>query len=267
LQSARLKGSVRQVFCRLRAEGKIVGTGKRAGWYRKPDTDLVEIDYAHVSEEERMSLNLVWPFGIENLVQIHPRAIVIVAGTSDAGKTAFCLNFCRLNKDYHKINYFSCEMNKTDFSIRLEPFVQELGEKLSVWEKKVKMYERGGDFQDVIRPNEINIVDFLERFEDYPKVGADIKAIFDKLDKGIAIIAIQQTPFTNLGIGGWKSVEKSRLYLSLHHNEITIVKGKGWAGTRNPRGMKKTYTIRRGVIYENESDWEYGEIKFGGPKS
>lgn len=172
---------------------------------------------------------LKFPFQLEKYVRILPKNIIVVAGSKDAGKTALLLNFIRLNMNMHKIFYYSSEMGELELKNRLVKFEQEGLCKLDDW--KFEARERAFDFQDVVgkNPDDIHIIDFLEVHEDFWQVGGLIFQIWDKLKTGVAIIALQKNPGVEFGLGGSRSIEKARLYLSIDTGKLTIKSGKNWA--------------------------------------
>jgi hypothetical protein len=150
----------------------------------------------------------------------------------------------------HEVVYFSSEMGATELQARLKKFNIPMHE----W-KKVIWKERASDFAAMIRPNAINIIDFMEVHEDFFKVGLFIKQIFDKLDKGIAFIALQKNKGRDEGLGGMRSLEKARLYLSMEPGRIKIVKGKNWkSDIINPNGLSRKYKLGGGCNFVVEKD-------------
>ena len=67
-------------------------------------------------------LPIAYPFQIQNKVDIFSRKIIAIAGTMNAGKTAFNLNVARMNKDKFKIVYFSSEMAQQELTSRVMNF-------------------------------------------------------------------------------------------------------------------------------------------------
>jgi hypothetical protein len=254
------KAACRMAIKRLVDLGEIEPCGKRSGIYRKADKKAEMIDYMNAQGE---MLDIKWPFQIERLCGIMPKNIVVVTGSPDTGKTAFLLDFIRRNMMKYKCNYFSSEMGALELKSRLEKFPQL---PLQGW--NFKPMERSGDFADVIRPDEINVIDFLEIHQDFYLIGQWIKDIFDKLDKGIAVIAIQKNTGKGVDIarGGVGSLEKPRLYISLSNNPHTlkIVKAKNWVNDMiNPNGLFMRYKIVGGCQFKKERnangqecDWE-----------
>lgn len=247
-----LRKAVEQKLRRLRRDGKIEPSGRMAGEYRRVNSDLNPIDFLTAPTDK---IDVLWPFELESLVDTLPKNIIVVSGIPDSGKTAFLLGFTEMNMDKHKIQYLSSEMGATEMRARLEKFDRPL----ESW--NFTAVERAGDFSAVIKPDDINVIDFLELNEDFFKVGAWIKQIFDKLNKGIAVIALQQAPGAEYGRGGVGSAEKARLYVSLSRNkdgqnQIKVVKGKNWHDPRvNPNGRFKRFSLIGGckfVIHDHK---------------
>ena len=245
------KAQIRTVLHRLSKPGGIVERdSKRDGWYRRIDNEIEETEWKNINIED---LPIKYPFRIHTLFKTMPKNIIVVSGTSDAGKTAFLLNFIDKNMKLYrnKIHYFSSEMGPMELKSRVEKF----GFDLKLW--NFKFYERGDNFADVIKPDEINIIDYLDITDEFYKVGLYIKQIFDKLNKGIAIIALQKNPEKDHGLGGMRSVEKARLYVSIDPGRMKIVKCKNWATEVNPNGLYMNFKLVGGCkIMEDVKGWQ-----------
>jgi len=243
------KANIRQIFHRLRDKGIIQKVGRKDGIYRRIDEVVAEIDFLSASID---AFNIKWPFQIEKYVKTHPKNIIVIAGSYNSGKTAFLLNTAAMNMNKLKINYFSSEMGPVELRERLNKFENPLSDF-----KKVKWLERSGNFADVIKPDEVNIIDFLEMTDNFYLIAQYIKEIFDRLTTGIAIIAIQKNPGQTLGLGGGRSIEKARLYLSLDTGKIKIEKGKNWANpTVNPNGLEINFKLVQGCQFIPEGTWK-----------
>ena len=239
--------NISNVLGRLCDEGLIQRYGNKSGCFRIIDATEEEIDFLNCPTD---CLDLKWPFEIERYVRIFPKNIVIIAGSPDAGKTAFLLNLVEMNMNSQKIFYFSSEMSGTEFKDRMSNFER----KLDSW--KVKLIERGSNFQDVIRPDAVNIIDFLEIHDDFYQVGGLIKDIYDCLKKGTAIIALQKNKGAKLGLGGFRSMEKARLYLTLDDHKLRIEKAKNWTNSRvNPNKLELEFKLHQGCIFQVVKDW------------
>jgi len=246
------KGAARVCLTRMVKEGILERTNKY-GNYRIVDASAEKIDFLNAPYEV---IDLKWPFGIESLVKTMPKNIIIIAGVSNAGKTAFLLNFVEKNMDKFDIHYFSSEMGNMELRTRLSKFDRPIDS----W--KFTPYERAGDFADIIKPDAINIIDFLEIYQEHYLIGQWIKEIYDKLGKGLAIIAIQKKPGSPYGVGGVTTTEKARLYLSLDSGKLKIEKGKNWANELvNPNNMCVEFKLVQGCKFIQSDDWQRDEKK------
>ena len=240
------RDNIRQILHRLHKEGVIEKYGDQDGVYRKVESQAEDIDFLNVKGEP---LPIRFPFQLERYVKILPKNILIVAGEPNAGKTAFLLNVVHLNMSKHKVYYFSSEMGPLELRDRLSKFENPLDK----WKFTAK--ERASNFADVIRPDDLNVIDYLEMSDEFYRVGGLIKEIFDKLQKGIAVIAIQKNRGTDYGLGGMRSLEKARLYLSMESGKMKIVKAKNWATQVNPNGLELDFKLIQGCKFQPESDW------------
>lgn len=242
------KSTCYTIISRLVKEGLIEKYGNKTGQYRTANTEIDIMDWENASTEH---MDVVYPLGIHNYVVTYPGNVFVIAGSQNSGKTTFNLNFTNLNKDRHEIHYFNSEMGEGELKVRLQLFE----EPMENW-KKVTFYERNSNFDDVIKPTKINIIDYLEVLNDFWTVGEQIKAIHNKLTTGIAIIAIQKNKNTELGRGGGFGTEKPRLYLSMDYGHIKMVKAKNWRTALNPNGLCCDFNIVRGSQFvENEKGW------------
>jgi len=232
---------------RLKAEGIIEKYGNQAGVYRTVSADIEPIDFMNCTVN---ALSVRYPFQIERHIKTLPKNIIVVAGSPDAGKTAFLLNFARLNQDKHDVHYFSSEMGAMELRERLSKFDSPLDS----WHFKV--WEKSSNFADSIKPDAVNVIDFMELHSDFWQVGGMIKAIHDKLKNGIAVIALQKPQGRDEGLGGQRGLEKPRLYLAMEAGKIKIVKAKNWVTSdRNPNGLTLDYKIVAGCKFMVTKEW------------
>ncbi|MDD5007479.1 MAG: bifunctional DNA primase/polymerase [Syntrophorhabdaceae bacterium] len=223
--------------------------GDKDGCYRRIDNQCEDIDFLSATDTV---LPVKWPFEIERYFNTMPKNIIVIAGEPDAGKTAFLLNVARLNMRGHEVIYFSSEMGAQELRGRLSKF----DEPLNTW-KKLTVKERSSNFADVVKPDAINVVDFLEIHDEFYKIGLYIKEIFDKLNKGIAVIAIQKNKNTEYGLGGGRGLEKARLYLSMESGKVKIIKAKNWVDSaNNPNGLEMKFKLVKGCHFIEEGYWK-----------
>lgn len=242
------KANLQVIMHRLCKEGVLEKVGR--GTFKKVEQDCADID---IWSADVSPFPIRYPLGLHEFVNTYPKNIIVVAGEPDAGKTAFLLNFARLNMHRHEVVYFSSEMGHIELRTRLEKF--NLPNGLEDW-KAVTWKERASDFAPMIRPNAVNIIDFLEIHENFFEVGKLIKQIFDKLSNGIAVIALQKPKGRDEGLGGQRGLEKPRLYLSMSPGLLKITKAKNWKHENiNPNGMMRKWRLGGGCHFKVEGDW------------
>lgn len=241
------------ILKRLRDDGIIESHPRSNKLFRYVKVAVRLIDFKAAGM--KTPLGIKYPFGIENYFQTYPGNIIVIAGAADAGKTAFLLNVIRLNMADFSIFYQSSEMGDAELANRLSKF-----EGLDLQDWNFTAEERSRDFADVIRPDCINLVDYLELAGDFYMVADYLKRIYEKLHSGVAIVALQKKRNADLGRGGDFGLEKPRLYLSMDPGKITIQKAKNWADPEmNPNHMVLDFKLVRGCMFITETSWHKPE--------
>ena len=248
IESSEGKTLRRVVLKSLCDAGIVIRASKQNGVFRLVQEEAPLIPWQTADATKTIALE--FPFGLEQWASIYPKNIIVLAGSFNAGKTAFCLDFIRLNQhrielaDLLPIEYFSSEMGAEEMKLRLSKFSD------SDWAFNAR--ERSSNFADVVKPDKINIIDYLEVTTDFYLVAEEISAIFNKLHKGIALITVQKKRGAELGRGAEFSAEKPRLYLSIDSGLLTIVKAKNWAREgENPNGKKFSFSLLSGCKFTN----------------
>ena len=252
LSTRRERKTCSAVLARMVEEGFIERFSNKNGVFRKIERQSAEIDWK--SADPSSIFHISWPFKLEQLVHIYRKNIIVVAGSSNAGKTAFLLNVIYENMLAHEgnIHYFTSEMSPEELKLRLGKFQLNDG----FW--NFKAYDRSSKFSDAIVPDGINIIDYLELTDNFFAVGGEIKEIFDRLGKGIAIIAIQKKAGSDLARGAEFTLEKARLYISIDQNRLKIVKAKNFAQEGvNPNGKVFDFSLVNGCkfVVKEKPSW------------
>ena len=237
------KKAVNDVLWNLSQQNKKRKIDKIGSLFKVVDDSLVPIDFMGAKGEK---FDIILPFGIHQYCFLYRKNIMVVFGSKDAGKTALMFNIIKLNMRRHRILYFSSEMVEDELASRL----RKSDIPLEDWH--FEPYERSYDFDQVIDPDGLNLIDFLELGGDeteYYKGVSLIRKIYDKLDNGVAIIAVQKNKNAELPKGGSGLLEKARIALSLDPGKITITVAKNWAEgiTTSPRGKSWTYQLVGGI--------------------
>ena len=113
------KDSARHTIKRLTKDNVIQVIGVKTGNYRKVDDSEDVIDWKNADEH---SYPLWLPMGLHDLVKIYPGNIIVVAGASNTGKTAFMLAIIQMNQHQHETTYFNSEMGPSELKTRLSKF-------------------------------------------------------------------------------------------------------------------------------------------------
>lgn len=253
LKTPRERATCRMAFQRLVEHGKLEPIRNRSGMYRYINGQMEELDFLNA---ETTPFDIKFPFGVHELVSVYQKSLIVLAGEPNAGKTAYLLNVARKNMNDLKTTYFSSEMGAAELQIRLKKFNMPLEN----W-KKTRFVAKSGDFKDVIDPNGLNIIDYLEVAKDFYEIGGMLTDIFNSLDKGIALVGLQKPVGRDTGIGGARTLDKARLYMAIEPGLLKIVKAKLWRQECvNPNGMSIKWTLGGGanfkVIPDNDgSEW------------
>jgi hypothetical protein len=245
------KSACRMAVKKLCEKGVLEPLGGKSGIYKIINAETSEINYM-TADDEPYDWNC--PLKTHEFVKIYPGSVILIAGESNTGKTSYCLNVAQHYKEDRPVNYFSSEMEDIELKARLKQF----NVPLESW-KQVRFIQRVSNFAEVVRPNELNIIDYLEIYKDFYEVAGLIRAIKDKISKGIAIIAIQKNSSKEFGMGGESTKNLSRLYITMSPGKAKIVKGKMWATLINPDGLTVEYKLVGGAHFQVKNSWKKEE--------
>lgn len=223
-----------RVQCHIFAKKGILVADKHInGRFRKVDDVLEELDI--VNADPGVTLDINYPFDLQRCIQTMPKELVVIAGSTGAGKSAYLLNFCLENIGKHEVFLFTnTEMTASRIRKRFLDH-PEIG-KYNM--SNLHAYQREDNFADVMKQDGINVIDYLEVSSERPSsVGDELAAIHNALKGGMAIVAIQKKAHTKdfkgriweqeLGVGGEWSKRKAGVYLTIDHypeNKLVIRK-------------------------------------------
>jgi len=241
LSSRVVRKNSSKILGRLVDEGLIERVGKKNGQFRRVETSIELMDWKSAETENYYGLKM--PLGLHNDINIFPSNIIIIAGTPNMGKTSFVLNIAKMNTD-KDVRYFNSEMGPEELKTRLLMF-----DDMEVEEWTTKFYNRNGNFGDVVEPDALNIIDFLEITENFFLIADEIRKIHDRLKKGIAVICLQKKKDVELGRGAEFGLEKPRLYMSMDFQSLKIIKCKNPKGQENVNGKEIKFKLLHGTTF------------------
>jgi len=255
------KEYLRVCLYRLEQKGIIAKTSKN-GTYRKIDLMANPIEWQQADPGKVLPVKL--PFGIHEYVKIYPKSIIIVAGSKNEGKTAFLYQTISLNMDRFIVDLFNSETGPEQMKERFAP--------LDIPEPApFNVFERYDNFADVINPDHLSVVDYLDFNSEVYLVGTEIDAIFRKL-KNVAIIGLQKPPPTvayvrgkktvydrDLAYGGGFTAKRAILYITMGSHKLKLLYVKTPANPRvNPNNMSWKYEFDDSGYFTNIQRY-YGE--------
>ena len=271
---------------RLKKQGLIKHEGRKRGAWRIVDGQLKPMD---LTKEKPQPLPILLPLGLHNHCEIYPGNIIIVAGSPNSGKSAYVSSLIHVNNSIKVLNSLGADISNSSKSMfeQMAPlmcpgqkrpnvhlFSSEAGEIETAARLKqhdggleafagVNFWERTSDFADVIDPIGVNVIDYLEVYENFYEIGSWINDIHRELSTGIAIIVLQKKRGAEVGKGGDVTLEKPRLYITLENNApyggiCKVMKAKFPKDpTRDPNGKEIDYKLYNGCTFEERSDLRF----------
>ncbi len=252
------KDYLRQALHRKVKDGELVREGKKDGWFRKPDTEIEDMDWENA--DPKGIIPLKYPYGVEdnstfnleNCVQIFPKDLIVIAGTSNSGKTLWALNFIIENMDTFPCIYWTNEFSPQKFHARID-FFDWVNIHKADGTRKFRVVEKYDNFEDVILPDAINVIDWIELTgesgQEFYRISGIMKHIQEKLRKGICVIVLQKKHHPNtkmgqqdLGVGGEMSLRRAALYINIDYQKLTVKKCKSWIEI-NPNNRQWRFDI------------------------
>ncbi len=218
--------------------------------YKYIDKTLVRLDWMAAGAAKNLD-GLKWPmgcddtrFGFDGHVYIPEKGLIVIAGVTNTGKSAWCRNFLWQNMDSYRCIYFTSETNEYDFADYASRMTWADPCKAD-GKPKFDLVYRNKDYREVVEPDAINIIDWLNLGDAFYQIGSILEGIKNKLKTGIAVVAIQKDPNKELGMGGMWGEHLASLYMALDFERLTVKKAKKWIGTRddNPNGKSYKFSI------------------------
>ena len=244
----KLYPQLRELLHRCKKKGIAVPVDGRDGWWRPADRNLEEICWWDGDGE--IGDNLILPLGLNKYCYIPLPSLIIVAGKYNAGKTAFCINLVNLNIEKWE--------NKLDF------YVSEGAEMMNAKFRALnthipkpppfKMYRRTENFADVVEPDNLSVIDYLrvDMSKTY-EIGNALFAIFNKLNRGIAVVAMQKPPGERkIAFGGASTAFEPTLYIGMDKDVLGFEKIKvPKIIDYDPYAVKIQFKIKNGVNFHD----------------
>lgn len=227
---------LRIVLSRLCDEGICKSMGRHDGHYRKVQAQVKPLKFW--KNEETGIIDLSFPKGRDGtefnfvpLINIHKGDAIVLAGLTDKGKTALCLNFLVENMDKMHVKYLCNEPNEYRLKERFEymDWVSLFRSDRSPDDDdycKFELISVYQDHEDFIEGADFYIVDWIHIKENFWEVATVIDNIKKKSADAVALVVLQKGEGRTTGIGGVHTLFFADLGLILDDGIITINKGK-----------------------------------------
>ena len=216
---------LRELLCgRLRLKHLTKPSGKRDGWFKVlPDIKPVKV----IGVDSSRFFNLTFPgshrdmscFGFEDLFNVSEGDLIVIAGTSNVGKTTLALSILGENVTKHPCMLMGSEHASSDGFI-LPKFKRRL-ERMK-WaplfkdgELTFKLLPVVEDYEDWVEQGKINIIDWIALDEKLWLVGNTLKGIKDAAGKGITIAVLQKKHGTNYAYGQEATEHYADVYMTI----------------------------------------------------
>ena len=258
------KGNLRVILHRLTENG-LIAKAAIDGTYRKLDNEKKLIPWQSSDPEKYIPLEL--PFGLHQLCKVFPKSIIIVAGSKNEGKTAFLMSCIMRNVGtFPTVDFFNSESGPEQLKMRFGPLNIPNPAPFNV-------YERYDNFADVIEPDHLSIIDYLDLNSEVYMIGAEIDAIFRKLTTGCCIIGLQKPAPSvtfvkgvrkvierDLAYGGSFSAKRAVVYISLSSHRLKLVYVKTPLNPKvNPNNMMWSYDFDETGYFTNIRPYHEGD--------
>lgn len=243
------RGDRQSVAKKLWREVKTGTIEKTGRLYSFIDKTFTSIDW--VNAPPSIVVPIVWPigrgdegepskFGFDGHVTISSGDVIVIAGVTNMGKSTFCLNVLWDNMDTMPCTLMGNEYVAGKFKNRIVPmtWADPLNENGT---PKFELIKRLEGWKDIIRPDNLNIIDWINLGDNFYQMGTLIEGMQSKLRNGVLLASIQKDTAKSLGLGGGFSQHLASLYLTIDFERLTVVKAKEWQYP-NPNG--KVYGFR-----------------------
>jgi len=246
-----LYGHLRKIMHDLTESKDIKPSGNRDGFYKV----IAKVQPVKWWEADaRVYYDLRHPrshkdnttFGLDELVNISPGDLILISGVSNYGKTCVAFNYVGENLGLHRCLVMGNEYTTLDSmpSPKLKRRIDNMN--WAHWfngsnEPQFQLLPVRAEFESYVQKGALNVIDWINMPENPYLIGRVLEDIKAKLGDGVAIVVIQKSRTSDLGVGGQFTEHFADLYLTIDpygdfQSRITIGKVKDSKGRATGRG-------------------------------
>ena len=232
----------------------------RGSLYRYVCRDKKHIDWVSAVPDDELPIR--WPrarakgdatvFEFHNRISVRPNDLIVISGASNSGKSTFARNFMAENIDAWD---GKIQMMVNEFSPgRFKTTIQRMNWVSMVYDDgspRFELIERTEDWQDIIQPDGINIIDWIGLGDNFYRIRTVLGSIQSKLNGGIAMVMLQKSKDKQYGEGGGFGEHLAAVYLSIDFGRLTVMKIKEPKGGNDLIGKVYGFDIVDGAAFSN----------------
>ena len=233
---------------RLVADKKLKRIGR--GLYRRI-TQVEPVIWWEDENEEPIDFRFpksyddITEFGIENLVEVFAGDMILIAGSSNYGKTTMALSLLGEN-----IGLFPAVLMGSEYTAangKISPKFRRRMKRMG-WVEWIngdgkpsfELLPVGADYEDYVKADHLNVIDWISLPGDYYMIDRVMKSIKDKVGNGIAVAVLQKNKTSEYGEGGERTERYADVYLTIdpygdRESMLTIGKVKAPKGRATGR--------------------------------
>lgn len=190
-------------------------------------------------------------FGLENLIEIFAGDMILLDGRTNFGKSAIALSILGENIDLLPSILMGNEL--TTSKLEITPKLKRRLRRMT-WARwmgengpRFDILPVGGDYEEYIKRDYLNVVDWITLPGEYWLIDSVLKAMKDRVGKGVLVPVLQKGKDSEYAEGGERTQRHADLELRIdsfgeYDSVLTVARVKSPKG-KNPVGRKWAFGI------------------------
>jgi len=213
-------------------------------WWDADENEFYDLSFPMSHEDHTY-------FEFTDKVRVSPGDLIVIAGSSNTGKSALALNILGENIDKHECVVMGNEYTQLD-GMPSPKFKRRMLNMTWVdWmngsgEPKFTLLPVSQDFEDYIQKGKFNIIDWINLGGDWFMMGKVMESIKQNIGSGLAVAVLQKKKDAQLGYGAEFTEHMADLYLTVDQfgeSESRLTVGKVKDSTGRTTGRMFAFSI------------------------